>query len=804
MDERHAGGQVGHRVPERGGAGERPADELQVLPAHHLLPDIRQGQGAGQANQPQREGGRARVRVRQRHQRAPLCLLGRPQLLPGQRLGLQAQVHHHRVRRRVLRVLRLHPAVPAVRRATHAQQRPPRARVGREHGQQPRRARRGDHAQQRVHHRGRVHPFRRQPDRAAEQQCGIHRALPGRVHLTSDGRELLRHADRDVARADLGRHPGLHAHQPHKLRGRDKLRQRGRRHRAGGDLRRVPQRRGHVLLRPAGGGGHRPHQGQHIARPPLPPARGRAAGLLRHRGRHHIPVPARADEPGLPGRRREPQQGQSDNRQRDHPAPDRGGVHGQRRVRERAQAGHRRHQGRLRHLRARHAHLRRLRAARGRAQQPAPRAPFVRVSAVHHHRHLPAELLRAHLDPQRRHADHQHHHHGGITGPALPGPHQIPHREAGQGPDHAGGDPVVHDRGPGDHRDPPRAPRASRPLALRAPGDRRHAQPAHPPRHGPEKKHRRRAAVPGRAAGDVLGGHGEQDVRAERVDRPEHQQDVRPAGVQRALGAVFDHPAAALRRRAGLRHPRPPHGQQLDSHQLRLVLFLLRAGHRQHPAGVVHDIPADVGHRGRPLLPVLPLRQLRQGGSHHSAAEDKPQDLPAQAAAVPAHEAAQLRGAQVHRLQRHRAHHLHGQPQARLGRLQAPHHPGVRRAQRVFIHGHRAVQPPPGQEGAGLHGRGAAVEDNGGAELHGRVGRERRGPVARGPGGRQARAAGAAGGGGRGGGGDDCCAEVNTAYCLFHVFRIPHFARPVQCAQGAVCRFAPRRQSCRYTNIYRD
>lgn len=73
--------------------------------------------------------------------------------------------------------------------------------------------------------------------------------------------------------------------------------------------------------------------------------------------------------------------GQPHSMQRDHAPPHRGGVHGQGRIRERAEAGVGGHTCRVRHQRARHPRLRRARHPGGRAQLATPRAPPRRVHA---------------------------------------------------------------------------------------------------------------------------------------------------------------------------------------------------------------------------------------------------------------------------------------------------------------------------------------------------------------------------------------------------------------------------------------
>jgi hypothetical protein len=109
------------RVLARRGAAQWSADVVEELPAHHLLPDQREGQGAGEAHQSQGEGGSARVCVCQRHTRAAVGHLGRAEVLPAEPERLLPALRHHGHRGRELCVLRVHPPVSAIRRATHAE-----------------------------------------------------------------------------------------------------------------------------------------------------------------------------------------------------------------------------------------------------------------------------------------------------------------------------------------------------------------------------------------------------------------------------------------------------------------------------------------------------------------------------------------------------------------------------------------------------------------------------------------------------------------------------------------------------------
>lgn len=114
LDERVPGGQERRGVSARGGAHQRTADLHQVLPAGHLLPDLGEGQGGGEAHLAQGEGGRARVRVCARHQRAALRGVGRQELLSHQSQRIQAQVHHHRCGGGLLCLLSLYSSVSSI------------------------------------------------------------------------------------------------------------------------------------------------------------------------------------------------------------------------------------------------------------------------------------------------------------------------------------------------------------------------------------------------------------------------------------------------------------------------------------------------------------------------------------------------------------------------------------------------------------------------------------------------------------------------------------------------------------------
>ena len=153
-----------------------------------------------------------------------------------------------------------------------------------------------------------------------------------------------------------------------------------------------------MLLRDAGGSGDGPDQGQHFTGSSGSTFSGRPTGFFLNRGLDHLAVPARFTRLNLPRRRAEPQQGEFDHSERDHAPPDGRGVHGQGRVRERAEAGDWRHESGLRHLGARHSRVWVVRSARRGAQQQTPRTFTLRLFTIHHHRHLHAELLREAVD----------------------------------------------------------------------------------------------------------------------------------------------------------------------------------------------------------------------------------------------------------------------------------------------------------------------------------------------------------------------------------------------------------------------
>mmetsp|Transcript_24480 Transcript_24480/g.38777 ORF Transcript_24480/g.38777 Transcript_24480/m.38777 type:complete len:531 (-) Transcript_24480:922-2514(-) len=440
-----------------------------------MLPDRGEGARPGGPHQEERPHARERPGVRARV--APPAARGvghrRAQVLPaGRHHRLQPGVERHGDGGRLVRVLGLHPAVPAARRPAHALQRAPRARVrhGRGQHQPARRARRGDHAELGVDPGVGVHPLRGEQHGGREPEHRGHGARAGRRVHHDHGRGA-RGQVHGVHRP--GAHPGggagLLALQPLQLRGGHPL-PGGPGHRADRDLRPEREQRGQLLLRHADRVRGGPHPGRHLPGPPGPAAGGRADRLLADRGLDHQQVPARRAQPAVHGRRAQPEQGEDHHRQRDRAAPGGRGVHGPGRVRERAQAGAGGHAHGLRHQRARRADLRGQRPAAGRAELAAPRAAALRLPEHDQHRPVPPVVLCAVQPGAAADAPHLG---GDLRAGGPPAGHPGYAREPGDHApqrDHAGGDPGV--RGRGAEADPPApgAARADRPGPLRAAG----------------------------------------------------------------------------------------------------------------------------------------------------------------------------------------------------------------------------------------------------------------------------------------------------------------------------------------------
>lgn len=87
-----------------------------------------------------------------------------PMMYVSQRTNrVPAQVYNYGDGGRIIRVISVRTAVPAIRRTADAIERPSCARVWGEYGQYSRRVGRSHHPQFRVHYRGGVHPFWGQP-----------------------------------------------------------------------------------------------------------------------------------------------------------------------------------------------------------------------------------------------------------------------------------------------------------------------------------------------------------------------------------------------------------------------------------------------------------------------------------------------------------------------------------------------------------------------------------------------------------------------------------------------------------------